>query len=266
MNWTEVTFENIERIEAFRRQNIFSLLRHDVLEQPGILGFELVINNRVINQPRQLLVVRGRIGHCWVVHWSVLLLSRKRERLADLDAIHFVNVFLEPLVPAMLLNILDYLFLSMQQFVDILSEIGLELSVVSLLLRDRFLKGHQIFFIGIVVKDSLLHPFVENSIVSSASRLEQSRFQKLELLVELVDFVLLFKQELVKSLFLLVLLQFFDFRTLFLLFQILKLILIGWTNSLLLDFKQLIKIFSSDSGLLLDLPQFLGHNDVPLAL
>jgi len=114
MNWTEVTFENIERIEAFRRQNIFSLLRHDVLEQPGILGFELVINNRVINQPRQLLVVRGRIGHCWVVHWSVLLLSRKRERLADLDAIHFVNVFLEPLVPAMLLNILDYLFLSMQ--------------------------------------------------------------------------------------------------------------------------------------------------------
>ena len=55
-------------------------------------------------------------------------------------------------------------------------------------------------------------------------------------------------------------------------FEVLELILIRWTNFLLLNFKQLVKVFSRDSGLLLDLPQtsnlsfLVGHHDMPLAL
>ena len=109
--------------------------------------------------------------------------------------------------------------------------------------------------------------------------MEESRFEKLELLVKLVNFVLLPEQELIKAFIILflafrrILLDFFNCIYIFLvqlrlvqLFEVLELILIRWTNFLLLNFKQLVKVFSRDSGLLLDLPQFLGHHDMPLAL
>ena len=109
--------------------------------------------------------------------------------------------------------------------------------------------------------------------------MEESRFEKLELLVKLVHFVLLPEQELIKAFiipfltFRRILLDFFNCIYIFLvqlrlvqLFEVLELILIRWTNFLLLNFKQLVKVFSRDSGLLLDLPQFFGHHDMPLAL
>lgn len=117
MGLTEVAFEYVHRVVALFCQHRFSLLSHDILEQPGIIYLEVLVDNWVIYHPWKLLVVRGRIGHCWVVNWGLLL--GIRDWLGYLNTVHFVDILLQPLVLAVLLNVLYYLPLAQKQLVDI---------------------------------------------------------------------------------------------------------------------------------------------------
>ena len=177
MNRTEIIFKDIERIESFSAQNILCLLGHDILEQASIIWFEMMINHWVINQSWELLMVRGCICYCWIIHRCVLFLRVGWQLLGNLDTIHFINVFLQPLVSTVLLNIWYNLLLSEEYLVNICGKVVLKLTVITFFALIWIFRHMNIIFTWIVVKNGLFHAFVENTVVSSTSRLEKTRSQ-----------------------------------------------------------------------------------------
>lgn len=203
------------------------------------------------------------VCHSRIINWSAFFLSDRCSSYTwstNFDTIEFIDIFLEPFVTAMLLNIFNQLLLSEQKFVYFTIELIFKLAVCSFgsVLNFVFGQALQILFIWIVIEYCLWHAFVKDSVISSASRQELPVFELLVLLVKLIQLFLLLEKILIKFL------RFsrsFDF-----LFPESSSGFRVWFFENVLRsffrpfiFKKLIKIFSGDSRLLFNFPELLGH-------